>query len=375
MTQLLSPARPTTGVSAFRVITDYLTGHALLEHPACSARPPQANRAGQPGLDSPRELLAAIWQQLLFADAVTNQRLRKVLDGPLAHYSARMLPSIRRRIASLLAQAEKSGQLDVEADFAAPLAIGTLADVLGWLEPIEVARLAAWSACLADVTTGHEVAKALPQVMEMAAAFRALLAAKRSEPADDLASVLATSPELETETERVMLAMVVFSAGTSTTISALVNGLPLVLADPDRLAALRVALATDRGTLSRLIDEVLRLVAPTQWVRRWITADLWIEGQHVPAGCPVQITLAAMNRTPSCFPNAEMLDWHRPHHPEHAAFGIGAHACPGAPLARLEIRLALEALLRLPQLRLLVPPEGWNSNRNQRRARGVRVAL
>src|SRR5215472_420144 len=90
------------------LVSDYPTGRALLEHPVCLARPPHADRAGQPGLDSPRELLAALWQQLLFADTATHQRLRAALDRPLARMNARLLPGIQQRIVRLLERAAAS---------------------------------------------------------------------------------------------------------------------------------------------------------------------------------------------------------------------------------------------------------------------------
>ncbi len=363
-----------------RLVTDYQRGCTLLEHPAGLTRPPQGDhlleRFGPPGLNRPHALLAAVWQQLLFADEPTHQRLRAALDGPLAHYSARLTPFVQQIAAALLAQALQSGEIDLETDFAAPLAIYTLTKLLGWPDDqVDVAEFASWSTSLADLTTGYAMFQALPAVQQMAVIFRAHLAARQGTPGDDLARVIATSPAFVCETERVVTLMALFGAGTSTTISALVNGLPLLLSDPGRLAMLRRDLATDRGTLSRLVNELLRLVTPTQYVRRWLKAEVTLDGERLIPGCPVQVQLSAMNRDPACFPHPEVLDWHRSASPVHAAFGFGSHACPGAPLARMEIRVALEALLRLPHLQLLAPPEGWSNNPNQRRARDVRVAL
>lgn len=358
------------------LVTEYPTGRALLGHPDCTARPSQMVRVGRPGLDTPQEVLAAVYEQLLFAEDATHQRLRAALDGPLAHYSARVTPCIRHIVAALLDQAVVQGEIDLEREFARPLAIRTLACLLGWPEDqVSVDQLAAWSSALADVTTGHAARQALPQVQKMAAAFRTLVRTKADQPTDDLTSVLATSPALGSETERVLLLLVVFGAGTSTAITVLTNGLPLLLANQERLAALRADLATDRTTLSRLVNELLRLVTPTQYVRRWARTDLHEGAVSVPAGCPVQIALAEMNKDQECFPNAESLDWQHPRPREHAAFGFGAHACPGAPLARMELRVALEALLALPELRLVSEATHWNDNQNQHRRQGVRVCV
>jgi cytochrome P450 len=359
-----------------RHVFDYRTGRAVLEHPAWTARPPHAARAGEGGLETPRALLAAIWQQLLFTDGPTHHRMRTTLGASLARKSARMLPFIRQGVAELRAQGELRGEIDLETDFAAPLAVGTLLHLLGWPEQRpDVAQLADWSSRLADLTTGHAMLQALPAVHQMAAAFRAMLALKQAAPADDLASSIAMSPAFASETERVVTLMVVFAAGTSTTISALVNGLPLLLADPARLAILRAEMAAGRVSLTRLVEEVVRRVTPTRCVRRWAAAEVVLGEECLDPGCPIQLELASMNRDPGAFSDPDDLDWTRLRRPEQAAFGFGPHACPGAPLARLELRLALEALLSIPGLRLVAQPSGWSHNQNQRRAQGVRVAF
>jgi cytochrome P450 len=113
----------------------------------------------------------------------------------------------------------------------------------------------------------------------------------------------------------------------------------------------------------------------TQYVRRWATEDVTLAGEQLRPGCPVQVGLAAINRDRSVFPHPEVLNWHRPRVPAHAAFGFGSHACPGAPLARLELRHALEALLQLPGLQVVAERAHWNSNLNQHRLRQVRLRL
>ncbi|HLV97218.1 MAG TPA: cytochrome P450 [Ktedonobacterales bacterium] len=362
------------------VITGYAAGRSVLEDARFTARPAHAlalrERLGPPGLATPQALLAAIFEQLLFAEEATHQRLWQVLDGPLARATARQLPCIQQTVRALVEVALRRGEINLELEFARPLAIRTLAHLFGWPDnQVNVEQMAAWAAHLIDVTTGYAIGQALPVVQEMAAAFRALVASKLAHPADDLASAIATSAELPDETERVLLLMALFAAGTSTSITALVNGLPLLLADPERLAALRADLAADRTTLSRLVNEVLRLVTPTQYVRRWATTDVEMGARHISAGCPVQVSLVAMNADPQCFLNPDTLDWQQPRQWEQAAFGFGAHACPGAPLARMELRVALEALLPLPALCLVSETTQWNDNQNQHRRQGVLVRV
>lgn len=363
-----------------RVVMGYQDGRAVLEASQFTARPAQADdlvaRCGPPGLETRSALRAAFYQQLLFAEGTTHERLRKVLDGPLVGAAARLEPFIRETVRRLIRAAQRSGEIDLEKAFALPLAVRALAHLLGWPKgQLDVAQMVKWSSSLINLTTGYEVGQSLSVVhQEMTPAFRKLVAAKREGSTDDLTSLIAAHPDLVDETERVMLLMVVFTAGTATVVTALVNGLPLLLADPERLAALRTELGIGRASLTRLVEELVRMVTPTQFVRRWSTEEVTLNGGRLDSGCPMQVQLAGMNRDPLWFPNPEVLDWHRPRVPVQAAYGFGPHTCPGAPLARMELRVALEALLQLP-LQLIEQPEEYNANLNQLRRKHVRLRV
>lgn len=362
-------------------ITGYQAGRQVLEHSTCTARPHRLDQLleqiGPPGLDTPAQLRAAVYGQLLFAAEPTHQRLRAALDPPLAQQSARLYPFVRQTVAELIAAARQQGEIDLGKEFAEPLSIRTLARLLGWPdEQVNVAHMFAWSTALIDLTTGHAQGDALPLVQQMATSVRTLVADKQKNPAEDLASFIATSPAFASETERVTTLMVIFSAGTSTTITALVHGLRLLLDDPERLRALRTELVTDRKALHHLVNELLRLVTPTQYVRRWATHEMLVEGWPIPAGaCPIQVDLAVMNRDATVFPHPAEVDWQRQNVLDQAAFGFGRYTCPGAPLARWELQLAFEALLTGGELQLLDEPPAWKRNPNQLRAQGVRVRI
>lgn len=339
-----------------RVVTSYAAGRAVLEDPVCVARPSQADglieRYGPPGITARPALFAALFEQLLFSDDATHRRLRMVLDGPLARYSVRLEPFIERTAGRLLEVALRRRVIDLEHAFAAPLAFRTMAQLMGWSAPVRVRAMAEWATSVINATTGHKMGQSLRTMHEMAGAFQALIAGRQECPGDDLASAIATSPDLRDDTERVLLLLAVFTAGTTTIVTALVNGLPLLLADPERLAVLRAELREGRASLTRVVEELVRVVTPTRFVRRWTTEEVALEGRLLPAGCPIRIEVAEMNRDPEWFPTPGVLDWHRPRNPTQAAFGYGVHACAGRPLALLELRIALSALLSLPGLHL-----------------------
>lgn len=356
------------------VITAYGPGCNVLLNEKWTARPPQADpliqQVGPPGLDSPEALWVAVYQQVLFADPDTHRRLRTVLDGPLVKYGVQrpsFIAFVEDTTNALIEDALQAGAIDLERAFAAPLAIRVMARLIGLPdEQMNVEQLALWSTAMLNVTTGYRMGQSLGVVQQMAAAFRAIIAAKQRCPTDDLTSALATSADLADETERVLLLMTTWSAGTTTLVTALVNGLPLLLADQEQLNRLRTDLREGRASLTRVIDELLRVVTPTQALGRWATEEVSLEGRTVRAGCPIRVHLARMNHDPELFPDPLVLNCHRGREPGHAAFGAGSHKCPGAPQALLVLRIALAALLALPGLRLVSQEAGWNDHLNPR---------
>ncbi|MFN2536250.1 MAG: cytochrome P450, partial [Pseudonocardiaceae bacterium] len=143
-------------------------------------------------------------------------------------------------------------------------------------------------------------------------------------------------------------------AGHETTVNLIGNGVLALLTHPEQLALLRAQ--PDR--LGGAVEELLRFDGPLQVATLRLTTEPIVLGEvTIPAGEIVLVGLLAANRGPACIPEPDRLDITRRHNP-HLAFGHGIHHCLGAPLARLEGRIALGSLLaRFPRLRLAVPPE------------------
>lgn len=191
----------------------------------------------------------------------------------------------------------------------------------------------------------------------MVSYLRELVAAKRAEPSDDLLSALVAVPDAAdrlSEDELTSMAFLILVAGHETTVNLIGNGMLALLTHPEQLALLRAQ--PDR--LPAAIEELLRFDGALQVTTlRWTTEPVDIGGVTIPGGAIVVPGLLAANRDPASISQPDTLDITRTDNP-HLAFGHGIHHCLGAPLARLEGRIALGSLLaRFPGLRLAVPPE------------------
>jgi cholest-4-en-3-one 26-monooxygenase len=139
------------------------------------------------------------------------------------------------------------------------------------------------------------------------------------------------------------------AGGVVTTAHFMASAMLLLLENPDQLAKVRV----EPTLIPRCTEEALRLEAPTQWTPRRAVQDVELAGVSIPAGAFVLLLQGACNRDPAVFDEPDRFDVTRPNATDHLSFGYGPHFCLGAPLARLEVRVAFEQLLaRLDNLRL-----------------------
>lgn len=193
---------------------------------------------------------------------------------------------------------------------------------------------------------------------ELADYVRRLIDAKAREPGDDLISrVLHEHVRAGrlTEDELAETGAMILRAGHDTTTNMISTGTLLLLRDD----ATRARLAAEPAGLPRAIEELLRLTSPVQFSpRRVARVDVEIGGVTVKAGDALFLLLGSANRDAAVFPDPDTLDAARPEAARHLAFGFGIHQCLGQTLARIELRIVFEALLRrLPSLRLALPFE------------------
>jgi cytochrome P450 len=182
-----------------------------------------------------------------------------------------------------------------------------------------------------------------------------LVDAKRCAPGDDLVSVLLSASDDGDRLSQQELLSSLFQlivAGQDTTTSLIGNGVVDLLDHPDQLRLLQA----DLRRVPEAVEELMRFTAPVPHATFRMTSEpVTVDGFEIPARRQVLVCVAAANRDPSAFPDADRLDLRRSRRP-HLSFGHGIHFCLGAPLARLEARVAFRTLLgRFAQLRLAVP--------------------
>ncbi|MFC4561664.1 cytochrome P450 [Nocardiopsis mangrovi] len=244
---------------------------------------------------------------------------------------------------------------DLKAALAFPLPVHVICDLLG-APPDERDRFSHWSDAFLNVTRFSRRQTAAAHG-EFAAYMSGLIAAKRADPGEDVLSMLITQSRAEadglSDDELRGIGMALLVAGHETTANMIGKMVAMLLADRTRWERL----LADPSLVRRAVDEVLRFDANLGGfgIRRYIGEDVRIGGETLPGGTTVFCGLSSANRDEQVFADPDRLDLDRSPNP-HLAFGAGPHACLGQSLARIELQVVLEVLLRtLPDLDLAVP--------------------
>ncbi|MBZ3906907.1 cytochrome P450 family protein [Streptomyces griseiscabiei] len=315
--------------------------------------------AGRP---SQRDLHPALSRNMLATDPPRHARLRALVTKAFTTGAvARLRPRIAALVDELLDAWPDHGTVDLVADLAVPLPVTVICEMLGVPES-DRAAVRTWSSDLFDAADPRRIDAASHAVGDY---MTDLVATKRASPGtsllDDLIAVRDGEDRL-TEDELVSLAVLLLIAGHETTTNFIGNAALALLRHPEALARLRA----EPQLLGGALDELLRLDPPVQIATfRYSTQALTLGGTEIPEGVPVLIAPGAANRDPGRFPDPDRLDLSRDA-TGHLAFGHGIHRCLGAPLARAEAELALQALLtRFPNARLAPPtaPLHWRHTR------------
>jgi cytochrome P450 len=193
-----------------------------------------------------------------------------------------------------------------------------------------------------------------PMREEMFDYFSKLLEERRRSPREDLVSALSTAEvdgERLSQTELLSFCTLLLAAGQETTKNLIANAIVCFTDYPDTMQRL----IREPALMPKAIEEVLRYLSPVWFLFRQTTKDVELSGQHIPANQTVLAWTASANRDPAQFPNPDRFDIEREPN-RHLAFGHGVHFCVGAPLARLEARIALPMMLE--QLKNLQRVEG-----------------
>ena len=343
----VSPVIMPGGMPAW-LVTGYVEARAALTDPRLRKRPP----GWRPQRDS---TFAALDMHMLNSDPPDHERLRRLVNKA---FTARRVERLRPRITTitteLLDDMSTRPEVDLLASFTFPLPITVICELLG-VPAEDRDDFRTWSATAVSDTAPLELSQAHADALVHY--FKALLAAKRHEPADDLLSDLIAARDAGdrlSENELVSMAFLLLVAGHETTVNLIASGTLALLLNPGELARLRA----EPSLIGGAVEELLRYVNPVNHATYLFAAEpVEIGGARIGRGDVVIVTLSSANRDSSRYADPDRLDLGR-ETSGHLAFGHGIHYCLGAPLARLEAEIAFSQLLaRFGSMRLAVPAE------------------
>ena len=333
------------------LVTGHALGRAVLGDPRFSQRPPRL-AVGDAGLMEALESGPESGGDILFMDPPEHTRLRRLQS---AYFTVRSIGARREAVEAIVAgrldEMERAGPpVDLVEMFALPVASMTICELLG-VPPGDGERFLRPSAVLmAGAETTADEKKAA--MAEFYVYVRGVLMEKRAQPGNDLLTELVATGEL-TDDELTGLAFVLFAAGHDTTASMLALSTFFLLQDRSRWDALRA----DPSSVDRTTEELLRYltITPAGIMSRTALEDVELDGCVIRAGQSVTVHTGAANRDPERFDDPDRFDPARDA-TGHLSFAHGRHMCLGQHVARLELRVGLEGLVRrFPMLRLAVP--------------------
>jgi cytochrome P450 len=302
----------------------------------------------------PAGAASGVGRTMLGTDPPDHTRLR----GLVAHaFTPRRIaplePRIARTASELLDAASASGAFDLMRDFAEPLPMIVIAELLG-VPAADRADFIRWATAARALSgldhSGTAEGDTAVAMDELRAYLRKALDLRRAAPTDDLLGALVSAGEATdrlSPAEVLATAIGLLAGGNETTANLIGNAFVALHDHADALAAV----TAEPELLSGAVEETLRYAPPILAAPRLVRSPVADGGISLPAGAAVFVMLAAANRDPAVFPEPGRFDMRRSPNP-HLGFGLGIHTCIGAPLARLVARVALAELLRhLPDLR------------------------
>lgn len=333
------------------VLTGFPVVVAILRDPRVSSN---RHADGRTQLqEAAREQVRALREHLAMmvgnSDPPDHTRLRSLINKA---FTPRVVEAMRSRIQALADQllddVQSAGRMDVIRDFAYPLPIIVVSELLG-IPAEERAQFKQWSDdFISFIAAGRpsveRAQRAQQSLLAMADYFRDFAAQRRRRPQNDLISgLIAAEENVQRLSEGELLAMCnsLLAGGHETTTNLFGNGLLALLRHPDQLRELRQSPAL----IVSAVEELLRYDSPVQRLERFATHDLELGRHRIGAGQRLWPMLGAANRDPTQFPDPDRLDIRRQPNP-HVTFAHGIHFCVGAPLARLEGQIGFATLLR-----------------------------
>ncbi|MBL0923987.1 MAG: cytochrome P450 [Sphingomonadaceae bacterium] len=310
-------------------------------------------------------LLSPLTRNILALDDPDHARLRRLVQ---AVFTPRRIDALEAQVvaasAALLEPLHKQSSFDLIADYALPLPVKVISDLLG-VPTADQTRFARWSHALIKVGSVSPINAILqmPAVLSFLRYLKRLIAMKRKDPADDLISALVAQQQDDVLSEHELMAMIsiLLSAGHETTTNLIGNGMLTLMRHP----AARESLLTAPALIEPAIEEFLRFEGPVEMsTPRYASDDVALGDVTIPQGSTVFGIIASANRDDRNFVNADRVLIERDPN-RHLTFGEGGHYCLGASLARMEGRVAFAHLLdRFPNMHMRHPASShrWRPN-------------
>ena len=281
---------------------------------------------------------------LLADDPPRHTQLRGIVNKA---FTSRMLRSIEDNVVqiadSLVDRLAVGSEVDMVTGLTTPLPVAVISQMMA-IPDERAADFKRWSDALTGTLAGVSLADRQLEIAEMAGYFNSLIPVRRAQPGPDLISSVVNaklSGAGLTDSEIVGFCMLLLIAGNETTTNLLGNFLNIMVDRP----AMQQRLVEEPGLIEAAIEETLRYDRPVQFLRRKLLKPATFHGQEVQEGEVAHVIMGSANRDESCYPDADqfVLDRAKNH---HHTFGFGIHFCIGAPLARLEAKIALRALFQ-----------------------------
>lgn len=295
-------------------------------------------------------------RNMLDLDPPDHTRLRTLVHKA---FTPSLVAHMRDRIQvladELLTQVMPKGECDLIRDYALPLPMIIITEILG-VPTRDRNKFHKWSKAVVSLSSPTPVLRVIPSVWMFLRYLRRFFETRRRDPQDDLATALITAEEAGDKLSRDELLAMVFLlliAGHETTVNLIGNGMLALFEHPDVMNQLR----QDPLVIKTAVEELLRYTSPVLMsTERYPREDVTMHGVTIPRGEMTLGVIGSANRDETVFLNPDELDIAREPN-RHLSFGQGIHFCLGAPLARLEAEIAVNTLLqRIPDFRLAVAP-------------------
>jgi pimeloyl-[acyl-carrier protein] synthase len=335
-------------------------------HSFSADRTPTPEQLTAMGLSGLNPIAKVMVKQMLFMDAPAHTRLRGLASAAFTPAKMEVLRGHIQEIADdLLDRVQARGEMDIIADFAAPMPAIVTAEMLG-VPTEDHSDLKKWSADFAEMLGNFQHnPDRLPRVLEstnnLTTYFQAAIDKARQHPREGLIHSFMTAEingDRLTDEEIVANCIVTMVGGQETTTNLIGNGLLTLMRNRNQLERLR----DTPSLIQSAVEELLRYESPSQHTGRIAREDVQIGDKQIKKGQAVMAIMAAANRDPARFPDPDQLILDRKDN-KHLAFGWSSHFCFGAPLARIEGQIAFETVLRrLPKLELTPEPLTWRNN-------------